>query len=153
LKLTQRTLFGKNLFFDHLGDASFYGKAFLHCDMNPILLVEQLLFSGCKIEWCACAVGYQQGPVKLEAELHICIYWVDKCPIPVFHFSSAAMTRAIDTFCDDFIGDTTRLLRVEQEIVTERISVQDFSRLLDHPVFMYYLSGTTAQKEVANARR
>lgn len=140
-------------FFDHLGSKLSYRKPFLHCDINPLLMIEGLLFSGCDIEWCVSRIAYREGPVGAKSDLQVCVYWIDKCSIPVFHLSNTPMTSAILKFSDEFIADDHRFRRVEYDTLVERISAEDFSRLFDHPVLVYYLCGTTAKKEVEKARK
>lgn len=139
-------------FLEVLAGMALEGVPFLYCQANPILMVEELLYSGCAVDLGVSQIGYKEGPLKPDSGLHVCIYWTDVLPFPIFHLSNVLMTRAILEFAEALHPGNDHLRVLDAKKVGERISPVDWSRFLDHPVFQYYLCGKTGTNAVAEAR-
>lgn len=132
----------------------FDGKAFVHCDVNPILMLERLLMAGSRIRWCACGLGYESGPIGSQYGLQVCFYWLDDSPVPIFHLSNDLMTDAISRFSGSYIADRSLMDVIAKPQFLANVTESDLVHFVDHPVFNYYLSGTTATDALkALARR
>jgi hypothetical protein len=130
-----------------------HGTCFLYCHSNPIIMLEQLLNGGAVVEWCSFGIGYRDAGIRIEHGVEVCLYWIDGLKIPVFHLSDEIMTSAIGRFCDECVADEGRMHRITSaEVLEARVGAADRSRLIDHQVFMYYLSGKTAWGAVQEAR-
>ena len=141
------------LFIERLCQTKFDGSPFLYCHSNPIIMLERLMGDGGCVEWCAYGISYDDGSVEADYGLNVCIYWLEACSIPIFHLSNLMMTTEIGNFCDTYVANETHMKRIGADELSNRTSTVDLSRLNDHPVFQYYLSGRTAAACVEHARR
>lgn len=111
---------------------------------NPIEFLRAPIVAGKPIEWYAFRLGYQNSPFAGTGGLQMCMYWISGVSRPLFHLSNEMMTNAIFAFENVISSGTGALRRISTDEVFSKTSPDLVSKLVDHPVFNYYLIGRSA---------
>jgi hypothetical protein len=82
-------------------------------------------------------------PLAAVGGIQLCMYWILGMHSPLFHLSNVMMTKSIEIF-EDAINSPGNFMKIPTALAFERVSPELLSKLVDSPVFNYYLTGKTA---------
>jgi hypothetical protein len=116
-------------------------RAFVHIDRNCIELLESVLEGGRSAEWASFRIGYSQGPIQQRSGINMCLYWFEGSSVPHFHLATSEGVDAVKSYTDLHIADSQRLRQISSGPGFDRIDSRLLSKLIDHPLFNYYLAG------------
>ncbi len=138
-------------FLNSLVRESYLGDTFIYCNLNPLLVIENLIKERVKIKWFMASLNYSDETIE-PYWVQVFYYWISDFPYPIFHLSYYIASEFLKSCYDEI--DTKWLKEItDPSEINKRIEPTVFSKLVDHPNFLYYLSGTNTIEALKNRKQ
>jgi hypothetical protein len=118
-------------------------QAFVHMDGNCIELLESAPEGRRPVEWAAFRIGYTDGRIQPRTGVNLCLYWFGAGGLPHFHLATSEVVEVIQSYTEKYVADGRRVRQISAGPEFDRIDGRLLSKLIDHPLFNYYFTGTS----------
>ena len=117
------------------------GHAFVHVDEDWLAFMENsALMEGNRVEWAAFAIGHQSGGLHMRAGIHLVLHWYGHSPHVRFHLATGDAVEALTQYTNQH-ATNENMRQISSGPGFDRIDGRVLSKLIDHPLFNYYLKG------------
>lgn len=125
--------------------SEYSNETFIHLSQNPLTFIANLLKQNKRIEFTYFVLDYNEGDINGKSGIQVFIYWIDDIKFPFFHLSNDLMFEALINYSNAARKQSSsfKLWKYDSHSSeSQKLPPEIIAKLYDHPLFLYYLSGT-----------